>query len=179
MPSARATAASAVEPETSPVSSQAGVPIAADAKLIGRALFLASGQDDPHSATIIELVKALRDTNRELARVADEGAHFAMRFSEAVQALEDLRAKPYAPWDSRDPDDTIGAMIDNQAWVMMSHIGSFIGHRDGDPDLMERWQNDWAENYANLLKGWFSPHRAAAKYVAEQLTIRDAQGGAA
>ena len=93
---------------------------------------------------------------------------------EAVQALADYRGKQYAPWADPDPEDTIGSMIDNQAWVMMSHIASYIGHRDGDPDMMDQWQDDWADNYPNLLKGWFSPHRALASYIAERLTIRAA-----
>lgn len=94
---------------------------------------------------------------------------------EAVQALADYRGQQYAPWANPEPEDTLGEMIDNQAWVMMSHIASFIGSRDGDPDLMERWQEDWVDNYPNLLKGWFSPHRSLAKYIADRLTIRPTQ----
>ena len=106
------------------------------------------------------------------ARLEAENARLREALADANEALADIRQKPYAPWPDPDPEDTIGSMIDNQAWVMMSHIASFIGHRDGQPDLMEEWQDDWAENYHALFKGWFSPHRAAAKYIADRLTIR-------
>lgn len=109
----------------------------------------------------------------EITRLTAELNAQQTLLADATQALADLRSKPYAPWPVAEPDDTVGAMIDNQAWIMMSHIASFIGHRDGQPDLMEQWQDDWAENYPRLLKDWFSPHRAAARYVADRLTVRE------
>ena len=113
-----------------------------------------------------------RASDAEITRLTEALRAAEERLSDATQALTDLRSKPYAPWPEPDPEDTIGAMIDNQAWIMMSHIASFIGHRDGQPDLMEQWQEDWANNYPRLLKDWFSPHRAAARYVADRLTVR-------
>lgn len=113
-----------------------------------------------------------RASDAEITRLTESMRAAEERLLDATQALTDLRSKPYAPWPEPDPEDTVGAMIDNQAWIMMSHIASFIGHRDGQPDLMEQWQEDWAENYSHLLKDWFSPHRAAARYVADRLAAR-------
>ena len=120
----------------------------------------------------LDLVCFLRNNAPHYLSLMDEVERLRGALADANEALADIRQKPYAPWPDPDPEDTIGSMIDNQAWVMMSHIASFIGHRDGQPDLMEEWQDDWAENYHALFKGWFSPHRAAAKYIADRLTIR-------
>ena len=125
-------------------------------------------RDKATAALIVHLV----NNAQHYLSLMDEVERLREALADANEALADIRQKPYAPWPDPDPEDTIGSMIDNQAWVMMSHIASFIGHRDGQPDLMEEWQDDWAENYHALFKGWFSPHRAAAKYIADRLTIR-------
>ena len=130
--------------------------------------FVASGLVKEDAA----LICFLHNNAHHYLSLMDEVERLREALADANEALADIRQKPYAPWPDPDPEDTIGSMIDNQAWVMMSHIASFIGHRDGQPDLMEEWQDDWAENYHALFKGWFSPHRAAAKYIADRLTIR-------
>lgn len=109
-----------------------------------------------------EAAAMLRDLQAENKAKDAEIARFR-------EAWEDHMGQMYAPWTPRDPEDTLGAMIDNQAWVMMSHIGSYIGEAFDDPDMMEKWQEEWAENHETLLKHWFSPHRAMASFVAEKL----------
>ncbi len=89
----------------------------------------------------------------------------------AEEALADLLAVPFPP--VIDEDDTLGSMLDNQAWIVLSHVASRIGLRDGDPGLMERWQDAWSDGI--IQQGYFSPHRAVAAWIAQHCQLIPAQ----
>jgi hypothetical protein len=117
-------------------------------------------QDDgvsvPDRATAVEPeVSALRDG---IANAEGRSAE---------QHLADLLATPFPP--VYDPDDTLGAMLDNQAWIVLSHVASRIGQRDGYPDLMEEWQAAWADG--KVQEGYFSPHRGVAAWIARHCQL--------
>lgn len=102
-----------------------------------------------------------RITELETALAEAEG-----RLAELRNALDDLRATPYPPVE--DPDDTLGAMLDNQAWIVLSHVAARIGHRDGI-EFMELWQDAWAEG--KVQEGYFSPHRGVAAWIARHCQL--------
>lgn len=114
-----------------------------------------AGPIDGHDAACTVIARALR--------ARDE------RIAELERALEDMRAKPYPANDpDNDETDTLGAMIDNQAWIVLSHVASRIGQRDGI-DFMGAWQDAWADGKVQM--GYFSPHRGVAAWIAKHCQL--------
>lgn len=64
-------------------------------------------------------------------------------------------------------DDPFEDMLQNQAWVMFSHLLSFMSGVVGEPDLMDRGQDAWAAG--EVKNGFWSHHRGAAAWIANAL----------
>jgi hypothetical protein len=98
--------------------------------------------------------------------MTDDFTDLEKRLRQAEEERDEARADytKLCERRSRAAGGKIGDLLDNQAWIMFSHVASRL--KSGNDCLMEEWQDAWADG--EVQRGFFSSHRGAAAWIARE-----------